>query len=97
MTLLVNGPYDDTGHEESGHPERPDRLSAAREGVADLHLGALAEPDREDDGGDPDQDAQHREQRAQAVRADILAEGIAHLRREGCQQIIDQGRIIDHA
>ena len=39
MTLLVNGPYDDTGHEESGHPERPDRLSAAREGVADLHLG----------------------------------------------------------
>ena len=34
---------------------------------------------------------------AQAVRADIFAEGIAHLRREGCQQIIDQGRIIDHA
>ena len=37
--LVVNGPVDDAGHEESGHPERPDRLSAALAGVADLHLG----------------------------------------------------------
>ena len=25
----MNGPYEDAGHEESGHPERPDRITAA--------------------------------------------------------------------
>src|SRR5271154_338993 len=34
----MNGPVDDAGHEEAGHPERPDRLTATMEGVHDLHL-----------------------------------------------------------
>jgi acetoin utilization deacetylase AcuC-like enzyme len=38
MLLVVNGAYDDSGHGEPGHPERPDRVAAARAGVADLHL-----------------------------------------------------------
>ena len=37
--LITNAPYDDAGHEESGHPERPDRMGAARAGVDDLGLG----------------------------------------------------------
>ncbi len=40
MVLVVNGAYDDSGHEDPGHPERPDRLRAAMAGVADLHLGS---------------------------------------------------------
>jgi acetoin utilization deacetylase AcuC-like enzyme len=39
MVLVVNATYDDSSHEDPGHPERPDRLVAARAGVADLHLG----------------------------------------------------------
>ncbi len=37
--LIMNRPYGDEGHEESGHPERPDRLTAALAGIGDLHLG----------------------------------------------------------
>lgn len=37
--LITNAPYDDAGHEEPGHPERPDRIGAARAGVDDLRLG----------------------------------------------------------
>src|SRR5665213_1040642 len=40
MLLVVNGTYDDADHEDPGHPERPDRVTAARAGVADLHLGS---------------------------------------------------------
>jgi len=36
--LVMNAPVDDAGHEEAGHPERPDRLTAAVSGVNDLHL-----------------------------------------------------------
>jgi acetoin utilization deacetylase AcuC-like enzyme len=34
----MNAPVDDAGHEEPGHPERPDRLTATLAGVSDLHL-----------------------------------------------------------
>jgi acetoin utilization deacetylase AcuC-like enzyme len=34
----MNAHVDDEGHEEAGHPERPDRLTAAIAGVRDLHL-----------------------------------------------------------
>ncbi len=40
MVLVTNEIYDDTGHEDEGHPERPDRLRAARLAVTDLHLGS---------------------------------------------------------
>jgi acetoin utilization deacetylase AcuC-like enzyme len=39
MTLIINSPIADTGHEDEGHPERPERLVAALAGVGDLHLG----------------------------------------------------------
>ena len=39
MKLVVNGPYGDDAHADPGHPERPDRTTAALAGVADLHLG----------------------------------------------------------
>ena len=35
----MNGHVRDAGHDEAGHPERPDRLNAALAGVDDLHLG----------------------------------------------------------
>jgi acetoin utilization deacetylase AcuC-like enzyme len=35
----MNAHVDDVGHEEPGHPERPDRLTATLAGVRDLHLG----------------------------------------------------------
>jgi acetoin utilization deacetylase AcuC-like enzyme len=38
MVLVVNETYDDSSHEDPGHPERPDRVIAARSAVADLHL-----------------------------------------------------------
>ena len=38
--LVINGPYSDAGHEEKGHPERPERLAAAMAAVDDLHLGS---------------------------------------------------------
>lgn len=38
--LVINGPYSDAGHEEEGHPERPERLVAAMAAVDDLHLGS---------------------------------------------------------
>ncbi|HVA51926.1 MAG TPA: histone deacetylase [Acidimicrobiales bacterium] len=38
MVLVVNGAYDDAGHADPGHPERPDRVTAARAAVRDLHL-----------------------------------------------------------
>ena len=38
--LVVNDPLDDVGHEDPGHPERPDRLVAVRDGIADLGLGS---------------------------------------------------------
>ncbi|MGD1013065.1 MAG: histone deacetylase [Acidimicrobiales bacterium] len=37
--LIINGNTDDAGHEDPGHPERPERLAAALAGVEDLHLG----------------------------------------------------------
>jgi acetoin utilization deacetylase AcuC-like enzyme len=40
VVLVVNGIYDDSGHEEEGHPERPDRISATRAAIADLQLGS---------------------------------------------------------
>ncbi|HEV3186551.1 MAG TPA: histone deacetylase [Acidimicrobiales bacterium] len=40
MFLVVNEAYDDSEHVDPGHPERPDRVTAARAGVADLHLGS---------------------------------------------------------
>ena len=39
MVLVINGPYSDVGHEDQGHPERPERLVAAMGAVEDLHLG----------------------------------------------------------
>lgn len=39
MTLVMNAPIDDAGHEDEGHPERPERLVAALAGVGDLDLG----------------------------------------------------------
>jgi acetoin utilization deacetylase AcuC-like enzyme len=36
--LVMNAHVDDVGHEEPGHPERPDRVTATMAGVADLHL-----------------------------------------------------------
>jgi len=39
MVLVVNGVYDDSGHEDPGHPERPDRVTAARAAIEDLQLG----------------------------------------------------------
>ncbi len=40
MALVVNSPYDDSKHADPGHPERPDRTTAALAAVADLHLGS---------------------------------------------------------
>lgn len=37
--LIINAPYDDSGHEDPGHPERPGRTRAVLAGVDDLHLG----------------------------------------------------------
>jgi acetoin utilization deacetylase AcuC-like enzyme len=37
--LIINSPITDAGHEDAGHPERPERLTAALAGVGDLHLG----------------------------------------------------------
>ena len=37
--LIVNDPLDDLGHEDPGHPERPDRLVAVRHAIAQLDLG----------------------------------------------------------
>lgn len=37
--LILNAPIPDEGHEQVGHPERPDRLRAVIAGVRDLHLG----------------------------------------------------------
>ena len=38
--LITNEVPDDAGHEDPGHPERPDRLIAVREGLEDLALGS---------------------------------------------------------
>ncbi len=38
MTLIINGMTDDSGHEDAGHPERPERLQAVMAGIEDLHL-----------------------------------------------------------
>ncbi len=38
--LVINGPTDDSGHQDPGHPERPDRVTAVMAGIADLHLGS---------------------------------------------------------
>lgn len=40
MALVINGPYSDSGHEDEGHPERPQRVVAAMAAVADLRLGS---------------------------------------------------------
>jgi acetoin utilization deacetylase AcuC-like enzyme len=40
MVLIVNQTYDDSGHEDTGHPERPERVTAVRAGIDDLHLGS---------------------------------------------------------
>jgi len=39
MTLIMNSPVVDGGHEDAGHPERPERLIATLAGVGDLDLG----------------------------------------------------------
>jgi acetoin utilization deacetylase AcuC-like enzyme len=39
VTLIISRPFDDSRHADPGHPERPDRVTAALAGVADLHLG----------------------------------------------------------
>jgi acetoin utilization deacetylase AcuC-like enzyme len=36
----MNSPIVDAGHEDPGHPERPERLAAALAGVGDLHLNS---------------------------------------------------------
>src|ERR1035437_661633 len=38
--LIVNELHDDSGHEEQGHPERPDRTRAVMDGVTELGLGS---------------------------------------------------------
>jgi acetoin utilization deacetylase AcuC-like enzyme len=38
--LIVVGPVEGEGHLRQGHPERPARITAALEGVHDLHLGS---------------------------------------------------------
>ncbi|MGA7833844.1 MAG: histone deacetylase, partial [Acidimicrobiales bacterium] len=38
--LIVNSTYDDSGHEDPGHPERPDRTRAVAAAINDLHLGS---------------------------------------------------------
>jgi acetoin utilization deacetylase AcuC-like enzyme len=40
VVLIISGPYDDSGHADPGHPERPDRVTAALAAVDDLHLGS---------------------------------------------------------
>ncbi len=37
--LIMSTPIADAEHEEPGHPERPERMIAARAGVDDVHLG----------------------------------------------------------
>ena len=37
--LIVNGPIEDSEHQDPGHPERPERLIAALAGISDLDLG----------------------------------------------------------
>ncbi len=37
--LMVVGPVTGEAHAQPGHPERPARVAAVMEGVADLHLG----------------------------------------------------------
>ena len=37
--LIINGSTDDRGHQDPGHPERPERLAAALAGIEDLNLG----------------------------------------------------------
>jgi acetoin utilization deacetylase AcuC-like enzyme len=38
MMLIINGHLDDAGHEDVGHPERPERLRAVLRGINELHL-----------------------------------------------------------
>jgi len=38
--LVVSGPLEAREHHRAGHPERPDRVTAAMAGVEDLHLGS---------------------------------------------------------
>jgi acetoin utilization deacetylase AcuC-like enzyme len=38
--LIVNSPYDDSGHKDPTHPERPARTQAAWAAIEDLHLGS---------------------------------------------------------
>lgn len=38
MDLIVNGHFDDAGHHETAHPERPSRTEAVRAAITDLHL-----------------------------------------------------------
>jgi acetoin utilization deacetylase AcuC-like enzyme len=40
VILVVNESYEDAGHEDDGHPERPARTAATRAGIADLHLSS---------------------------------------------------------
>jgi acetoin utilization deacetylase AcuC-like enzyme len=39
MALIMNTPIVDAGHEDEGHPERPERLIAALAGIGDVGLG----------------------------------------------------------
>lgn len=38
MVLIVNEHFDDAGHQETAHPERPSRTEAVRAAISDLHL-----------------------------------------------------------
>ena len=40
MVLVVNAAFDDSAHEDPGHPERPDRITAVRAAFDDLDLGS---------------------------------------------------------
>ncbi len=40
MVLVINHAYDDSSHDDPGHPERPERATAVRAGIDDLHLGS---------------------------------------------------------
>jgi acetoin utilization deacetylase AcuC-like enzyme len=40
VVLVINHAYDDSSHDDPGHPERPERATAVRAGIDDLHLGS---------------------------------------------------------
>src|SRR5207237_9131026 len=61
-----------------GTPRRDDQQVGAQgvDLVADLGLGPLTETDGEDDGGDADEDPEHRQAGAQPVRPNGVEPGL---------------------